>query len=259
MSRIHASADTTLTPQSVTFPEPVFHPSVFGAHQLPAGDAFHPVARPAPPDWIPGVLLLCFLLLAWVQVYFHKRARQVFQAPFSQRFVNQLMRDGNLFQERIAPALATVYLLTSSLFLYELNERVLHLTFPGLSGLSLYGLLLLAGIALPALKTGVIHLLGVIFRTRETTAAYLLNLLLIALITGPVLLAGLVFIIYLPSDFLVYVLLGILAILFLFRFVRGLMTGLTLTKFSYLLLFVYLCTLEILPLLLLVKILLNRA
>jgi len=258
MSRIQASIDTTLTFRSQVFPEPGYGPSIFVSHKLSPHDFRHAEPRQIQPDWIPGILLLCFFLLAWVQVFFHKRVTQVFRAPFSQRFVNQLIRDGNLFQERISVALAIVYILVLGLYLYQFNEWVLHLVIPGISGFAFYGLILLAVVLVPVLKAGVIQFLGSIFKTKETTYGYLLNHFVIALISGPLLLAGLVFIIYLKSVTLLYAFLGILALLFVFRFLRGLVVGLALTKFSYLFLFVYLCTLEILPLVVLLKLVFIR-
>ncbi len=258
MNRIRISYDTTAGLQSIVFPRQGYDPSVFGSHQLQVRDQVRPQLVHRQPDWMLAILLFCFIILAWVQVFFHKRMRQIFRAPFSQRFINQLMRDGNLFQERIAVALTAVYILSLSLFLYTFNEQVLKTYIHGISGLPLFALIIAACILLPVLKTGVIQFLGIIFRTRETTAHYMLNMLIINLITGPVLLTGLVFIIYLEYAWLLYLVLAILGFLFLLRFLRGLMVGLTLTKFSYLFLFVYLCTLEILPLLILAKLVIDR-
>jgi hypothetical protein len=107
-------------------------------------------------------------------------------------------------------------------------------------------------------KVALVQLLGAIFKTRETTGNYLLNLLIFALLSGPVLLIALVFIIYLKLVILLYICLFIFALLLVFRFMRGFFIGMALTKFSYLFLFVYLCSLEILPFLVLIKILLNN-
>ncbi|MFA5727673.1 MAG: DUF4271 domain-containing protein, partial [Saccharofermentanaceae bacterium] len=86
---------------------------------------------------------------------------------------------------------------------------------------------------------------------------YMLNLLVFCLITGPVILIFLVFIVYMKSDFLLYCALVIFSIFFIFRVLRGFYIGMGLRKFSFLFLFVYLCSLEILPLLVLVKLLLG--
>jgi hypothetical protein len=258
MGRINTSPDTTLTFQSTVFPKPVYIKSIFQSHQLHPTDFQINQVRKTQPDWVLAILLLCFVLIAWVQVFYHKRIQQIFRAPFSRRFINQLNRDGNLFMERIAVALGIVYLLAFSLFLYEFNEQILGFTFRGINGITLYILITLLNIGFLSAKVALVQLLGMIFKTRDTTSNYLLNLLIFALLSGPVLLAILIFAVYLKSIVLLYLCMSILIIIFTFRFMRGFFIGMTLTKFSYLFLFVYLCSLEILPLLVLIKILLNQ-
>jgi hypothetical protein len=104
-----------------------------------------------------------------------------------------------------------------------------------------------------------VSVLGIVFKTKETTYNYLLNQLIFAIITGPILLFFLVLIVYLESPLILYFCLTIIAIIYTFRFFRAFLIGLALTKFSYLLLFVYLCSLEILPLLVLLKLIFNYA
>jgi hypothetical protein len=258
MSRIQVSTDTTGNLESIAFPEPVFVKSTFGAHHLHPTNFSTVDTRHSPPDWILAILLFCFLLLAWTQVFFHKRVQQILRAPFSQRFTNQLIRDGNLFRERVAIALGTIYLLALSLLLYEFNQQVLGLRIHPFEGFNLYLLILVLIIVLSVLKVILMQFLGSIFRTRETTSNYLLNILIFASLTGPGMTIMLVFITYLQSTYLFYICISFLAVILLFRFIRGFYIGLALTKFSYLFLFVYLCTLEILPLLVLVKVLLNQ-
>lgn len=256
MSRIQSSSDTTITMQSTAGAPPVFEKSIFQSHMLhPTGFQISPL-RMVQPDWILGVLLLCFILLAWGQVFYHRRIMQIFRAPFSKRFINQLKRDGNLFKERISIVLGIVYILSLSMFLYETNELTLGYYFQGFAGLLLYGLIIVIIVVFMAAKVALVQWLGVIFKTRETTRNYLLNMLIFFLISGPVLLIALVFIIYLKSFVLIYICTSVFFVILLFRFMRGFFIGISLRKFSYLFLFVYLCGLEILPLLVLIKILL---
>jgi hypothetical protein len=257
MSRIHTSPDTTTTMQSLVYPKPVFVKSIFQPHQLQPTGFQNNQVHLTQPDWVLAILVLCFILISWVQVFYHKRIHQIFRAPFSKRFINQLTRDGNLFTERIAIALGIVYILTFSLFLYEYNELITGFNFPGVSGVTFYSLICVITIGMLSAKVALVQLLGAIFKTRETTGNYLLNLLIFALLSGPFLLIALVFIVYLKSVILLQICLLLFSLLMVFRFLRGFFIGMALTKFSYLFLFVYLCSLEILPFLVLIKILLN--
>jgi hypothetical protein len=146
---------------------------------------------------------------------------------------------------------------TYSLFIYEFNELLLGFRFKEVSGPLLFAVITAVNIGLLIAKVTLVQFLGVIFKTRETTGNYLLNLLIFALLSGPVLLVALVLIIYLKSILILKISLVLFIVLMVFRLMRGFFIGMALRKFSYLFLFVYLCSLEILPLLVLVKIVLN--
>ncbi|MCK9218583.1 MAG: DUF4271 domain-containing protein [Bacteroidales bacterium] len=256
MSRIQSSFDTTYCIQSLSPAQPEYSPSLFSTHLL------HPktyVVRDYshyPADWITGILIFCFILIAWTQVFYFKRVKQIFQAIFSKRFVNQLVRDGNLFNERVSIAYSMVYVLAFSLFLYQCNDRIIGFFPAGLHGFLLYAIFTAGVFLFWTGKMFAVQLLGTVFKTRETTYNYLLNYLVFCLITGPVILIFLVFIIYLKSHFLLIFCSVLLGFFFAFRVVRGFLIGITLHKFSYLFLFVYLCSLEILPLLFMIKLVL---
>jgi hypothetical protein len=208
------------------------------------------------PDWILGILLLCFAMVAWSQYFYRNRLKQILTAPFLKRYMSILLREGNLFSDRISVPLGLIYFLTVPLLAYE-THSLLNIVPVRLNSFLLFLILCIAlGIYWIA-KYILMKLLGRIFRTYQTTREYLLNILVINFITGIALLPFLTLIVYLKSPFLLYISLAIFGISFLFRFVRGFLIGISLKKFSYLFLFVYLCSLEILPLIILSKILLT--
>jgi len=248
------STDTTIDLQSIPFPKPVPVHSFFTSHELKAaGLKAEPFTR-FQPDWILALLLFCFALIAWVRVFANLRMNQVMKTPFARRFVNQLTREGNLFSERISLALGTVYTLSFILLLYMGYEMLVRLHYPlGLNSFTFY-LVLGAGLLLFwTIKVLLIRFLSSVFRTRQTTREYLLNILIFNLIAGVLLLPVLVLTVYLKSYFFLYTGIGIIVLMYIFRFFRGFVIGISLTKFSYLFLFLYLCTLEILPLVVLLK------
>jgi hypothetical protein len=229
--------------------------SFFTSHALKPGSQIEPdPAARFQPDWIFGLLIFCFLLQAWVQFLYRKRFRQLLLAPFSKRFLNQLSREGNLFNERLALALGMVYIICMSLLVFEINSLMLGGQVPPmLNPFTFFLLIMVAIIAFWMLKISGILFAGMVFRTDATTNMYLLNVLVANITTGLILLPVLVMVIYLKSVLFLYVSLSILALSLLFLFFRGFFIGLSLTKFSYVFLFVYLCTLEILPLIIMTK------
>lgn len=258
MPSIHYSADTTSSLQSITFPAPRERISVFTHHALKAGKT-EIMPKPHNADWITILLLAGFIILAWNHVFNPNRLVQVFKAPFSRRFLNQLVRDGNLFRERIAFTLMILYLFLGSLFVYLLNDRFIGIRLPETGGILQFLLIVIVLSGYLFVKSMLISILGNIFKTRETTYHYLLNQLIFAMISAPFLLILIALIVFVKLPILYYIT-GIVFILFLLvRFIRGFFIGMTLTKFSYLLLFVYLCTLEILPLLVVYKLIVDIA
>jgi len=255
MNKIICSPDTTLTLESLATPTPVFSKSPFTSHTLKTRNLKPLENQHFPPDWIFGVFMFGFILLAWTNFFYLNRMKQIILAPLSKRFINKLIRDGNLFKERILVTLAIIYALSYSLLLFQINELILKLPLWNIPGFLVYMLIFGSIVAFWTVKISLIRLLGAIFKTPSTTHYYLLNQLVFAITIGILLLPFLVFIVYLKSVFILYITLGICTFIFLFRFLRGFFIGLSLTKFSYLFLFVYLCSLEILPLLMLIKLL----
>ncbi|MEI6455584.1 MAG: DUF4271 domain-containing protein [bacterium] len=253
MNRIAYSADTTLTIESMGAARPAFTKSIFTSHTLHPGKFRVIENHHSQPDWILALFLSGFILLAWTNFFYFNRLKQMILAPFSKRFLSQLIREGNLFTERNTLVLGVVYLLSFSLLLYQVNVMILGISFRNLPGILVYIIITGALVVFWLLKTWMIRFLGSVFKTPSTTYYYQINLVIFAALQGLVILPLLVCVIYLKSLPLLIICLAISALLFLFRFLKGFFIGLTLTKFSYLFLFVYLCSLEILPLLILIK------
>ena len=246
--------DTTVEGKSIIYQEKSEVQSLFTGHLLKI-DGVHPHSvNKYPPDWIFALLILCFIILAWVQVFYRKRFRQLILAVFSKRFMNQLVRDGNPFNERLSLALGMIYFIGTALLIFAMNDLLLggHIPFH-LNEFSFYSIILLGLVLFWLVKILIINLLGIVFKTENTSKMYLLDELILNIITGLILIPILIFVIYLKSILFLYISLSFIILSFLFLFVRGFMIGLSLTKFSYIFLFVYLCSLEILPLIILVK------
>lgn len=247
------SNDTTLDLQSMTPVRQVHGDSPFRAHRLPAKNEIATVRQPEYSDWIFGVLLLGFILVAWTLVFHLKRFTDVVYATFSNRHLSQLSREGNLLRERIAVSIAAVYLLSTSLLIYQVNEFYFHWEHPHLNGYRLFLIIALGVLVFWGIKILVVNLLGIIFKTYQSTHEYLVNLLLFSTPAGLCLLPLLAVTIYLHSSTTLIISLIFIALLFVIRFVKGLLIGAERTRFSYLFLFVYLCTLELLPLVVILK------
>ncbi len=247
------SPDTTLTLQSLIRPAPHFETSPFKEHHLQVKTLNSPSRSNYPSDWIVLSFLGCFIILAWVQFFYFKRMKQILYAPLSQRFLNLLTKEGNLFKERISIALTLVYLFSYSLFLSLILKEYVPGHLARFGAPQVFALCAVATSLFWMLKIYIISLLGTVFRTYFTTKDYLQNILVSIFTTGLILLPLLILTIFLHSDILLYITMISICLLYIFRVMRGYFIGISMKKFSYLFLFVYLCTLEILPLLVILK------
>ena len=206
-----------------------------------------------PGDWIIVSFLVCLIIIAWLKFFYFKRLRQIYLAPLSQRFLNLLTKEGSLFNERISVALSVVYIFTYAFLLSLVMKDFLSGAVSRFADYQLFALCAAALFLFWTIKISTIRFLGTVFHTMTTTYEYLNNILVFSFITGLILLPLLILTLFLNSTILLYTTLIINGLVFVFRVMRGFFIGISLKKFSYLFLFVYLCALEILPLLVILK------
>lgn len=234
--------------------KPVYDtPSIFVVSKPPV-NKINPSGRQTPVyDWLTALLLVCLIILAWVKYYNTRRIKQLFKALIARHNVNQLVRDGNLIEERITPGLALVYLTSVAIIAFQFGSAMLSqlLRLPN----PLIFLIIITSLGfLWLLKLMLIRLTGFIFKTKQDTSELVLTNLIfnggIGIIIFPFVVAGF----YSANLFFTRIAIGILLTGILLRFFRSLVVGFSTQTFSVLYLFTYLCTLEILPVLLIYKV-----
>jgi hypothetical protein len=227
--------------------------SVFNPHNLEPKHSAPMAINRQSGDWITIVFLACLFILAWIQTSYSKRLTQIFHAVAQPHHVNQLEREGNLFKERITLGLGFIYYSIISIFVF-LVFREYGSVPAGLNNLT-FAVIIFAGLFLyQLLKSSLVYASGIIFETTESARQYQLNILIFNYIMGVVLFPVAVISFYWNSTFLLTTGIIIISLLLLYRLFRGILTGMTNKSYNLFYLFLYLCTLEILPLLLLYKV-----
>ncbi len=209
------------------------------------------------PFWVSGILIFSFILLAWGRLFFRRRLDMIFRAVFAKNYANQLIREGNLFNERIGLVLFMVYLAAISLFVYlsiPIVSEVDILLPEGLLYLSILGFFL--GFWL--MKVILSKILSLLFNTGENSRELLANMYLFNLFAGIVLLPLVACMAFAQANIFFYISLLVIAFIYTYRLLREATIGFTVINFSVFHLFLYLCTLEILPLIVLAKILIRN-
>jgi hypothetical protein len=205
-------------------------------------------------DWLTALFMICLILITWIRYYNFRRIKQLFKAVAGRHNVNQLVRDGNLVEERITPGLVIIYISGLAVIIYELGLKTFNIS-QGLTKPWLVFLTIFAGIGfLWFIKLMTIKFTGIIFRTRQDTSELILTNLIFNGATGIVIFPFVVAGYYSGNPLLIKIAAVILLTGMAFRFFRSLLIGLSAQTFSVIYLFLYLCTLEILPLLILYRI-----
>jgi hypothetical protein len=230
--------------------------SVFIPHNL-TPTLKGPIEKPViQTDWVFGFLVLCLIILVSIRAFFYRRFIQVFKAFLTQRYLNQLMREGNILSERITPPMVIIQMISISLFLFQTIKLSVGLPQIGYNDIILFLVLLVATAAFYGFRLLLMRIIGWIFNTREQSQAYVVNTMIFNEVCGITLIPFSFLIYYLPPH-LAYILslitLGIFGAIIIYKFIRGFIIGLSVTNFSWLYLFLYLCTVEILPVLVLGK------
>jgi len=204
-------------------------------------------------DWVFGILTL---LIALTSVYLNSQKflmKDILQSLFDRRAMERVFRENNLKPRSLLP-MTCIYLGALSLVANELICNI-----PGamiVRSAILQYLILFAGVTTYyLLKNEIIRMFGALFEDRHATTLYISSNSLFYFIggIGATPLALLYF--FAPgANSTLLTMLGIfVAIVFALRIVRSLQLILTNSKSSKLYLFYYLCIVEIVPILLIVK------
>jgi hypothetical protein len=256
MNTIHAGYADTL---SYPYIEPVSSNLFYGSPHLLVTTEY-PEASPqvsyVPNDWMLLVLVISMLFLSVAWYNFHPHVALLIKAFFALRFFYQFDKESALFREAHIYLLYTNFLMVIALLLYQgLHQYDLLNEFGHYHPLAIYGIILATLILLYALKVVIVRLIAWIFNTRKANRIYVENIFVSNIFTGLLLLPVVFYNAFTPSLFNLFIMLGLLVVINLYKFLRGLMLSYAASGFSVYYLFLYLCGIELAPLLVIYKML----
>jgi len=206
--------------------------------------------------WISAVLLLAFIIYVWLKVLYRRPLRKMLDTFIYKRGTTELARDENSASNRASIFFSLLFVIILSLFIYQSFSMNNHYYLETQIKLGLY-LLICAGVILTYfIKVSTVNLLAFLFNAKGMGAEYVYNILLFNKVLGLFLFPITLFIAYfrlLPTYYFLYSGYLLILLMFVYRSVRILIIGIHNSKISKLYLFLYLCTLEFLPLIVLVK------
>ncbi len=225
-------------------------------HLLPAGEGMGAIQRqdPTQKDWVIGVFLLCILSLALARFFFPGRIRQLMKAALGQRFFFMVEKESLVFRETPAYLLNLNFLLLISLLSVQTMDHFdLQIRWTALPPLMMYLGILLFFTLLILVRRMITSFLAWVFQTSRASRIYISNLFLVNQLSGVLLLPLIFYHAYNPSEKALFASWILLIVINIYKVVRGSILSSRLSGFSPYYLILYLCAVEIAPLLIIGK------
>jgi len=227
--------------------------SIFYPHQLKPVSSCPQANTVSSSILIVSILGFSLILLAMIRYYYSKKFQLLFKAYAIFRFFNQFLRDENIFKAGYSLLLFLLFVLNVSVFSYE---SIAHLgTTYKYSSLGVLLFIALSIIAWFFFKLIMIQFIGFVFKRVKEAKDHQVNILMFLEITGVVLFPLALFSVFNFSAFIFYTGVVFISLMYIYFVVRFIMIQVSNFNFSLLNIFLYLCTLEILPIIIAYKVL----
>ncbi len=215
-------------------------------------------------DWLIATLLFICAVFASVVVQHRNLMWKAILATFFKQYYISLQREENEIYKKVSARLNFISMLSLSLFIYLWIDKS-SLKVPAwydkmngyhFKGFLLYLLIFIAFTFLVFLQSAIIRVSGWIFNTENESKEHEFNLWLIYKLLGIYSLPVMFFVAYsnqAVSSFLLYFSLLLFAFAALRRYFIGFRLGFNVNSFPKIYSILYICTLEILPIAILIK------
>jgi len=204
--------------------------------------------------WVIGIILALLIYAAILNRVMSKDVESVWQSFYSKRMLNQVSKEDGVINSWTFLALFLLFALTFGLFLYQFSAyRHVYYT---IGGIQLFFSLTFIILVLFAMKFLVVKFLGFVFGTGKLVSEYLSVSYLTYFNIGFVFLPVSLCFSLLPDPLIKYVLFAafvLMAAIFIWQYLRGSVGIISNILFHKFYLIVYLCALEICPILILIK------
>jgi len=201
------------------------------------------------------ILFLSYSIYVWLYVKNRKRIQQIVKAFYIARYANQLAREEASLVNRVTFFLSLLFLFSISLFFTQVIEYY-GWEFPEINKSLLIPIIATGIVSIYFIKIITIRFLGFIFKVGKETGEYIQTLLFFINALGLFLLPLVVCIAFahqIDASLFIHIGLVVITVFLLTRIIRGFIIGINSNHVSSVYLFLYLCTLEILPFVIMFK------
>lgn len=216
---------------------------------------YNPELLPQPnSEWQIVALSFSFLIIAFVRVSAKNFFRNLYSGLISRPIFKQLLRDGVLIPQIGKIPLLLAFLIAITVFIFQFNSKFPFIVFNDSRGWLFNGFIILTVLGIYEISRFLImHMLGFIFKTKWIVREFVTNNIFFNTISTLLVLPLLFISIYARTPMILYLSAGLLVILFIFRMFRAIIISSEQSSFSGYHFFLYLCALEIIPVLMVIK------
>ncbi|NQU32004.1 MAG: DUF4271 domain-containing protein [Bacteroidetes bacterium] len=203
------------------------------------------------------------ILLGLIAIIWHFMPDR-FSMIFSLKLENQLSRSGGDANIKVPGTLITGvfwlnFIVSAGIFILILLQNYYPDGIVGLSSFEILGYIYLATGSLLLYRIIVIYSTSIIFQTQKMRKQQVVTSRNIFFITGVILVPVILLILYIKGSIIMYLALLAIAFLQVVRLMKIMIIGKSNTMFSTLHIILYLCTLEIVPILVLIRMISNSS
>lgn len=249
--------DSIMVPNDSILPCRIFAANtVLGEHLLLPAKKTAPEPFVAAPfrDLLTVLLFLCLLLLAFSRFFFPLKFNEITQALWNSQHYSQLEREGMMLRDWVSFLLFLNYIIAMLLLAYQ--SVGFFMDNPWSAGLHFPLFLLYTFLAIAAfylIKYILMLFIAWVFKTQGPTHSYFRNIIISNQVLGVLLLPTLVLYAYNPLPIFLYLSILIFLTTNLLKLVRAAIIGRTKAGFTAYYLILYLCAIEIAPIIFLIK------
>ncbi len=206
------------------------------------------------PTWYFIYLFLLMGLFAWIRLYYGNVLTQTVQASTNFQAANKMSKNNSLLQNQLDGALYLFYFLSMAFLLYYVELRIALLPY-GLQGGALFFFNLALLVALFLGRVVLHNITGILFNRVRIIREYLYNMFIFNKLSGLIALPLLFLLVYTrgtPQEVIFWISIFTLAGIIVMRLIRAIVFSYR-KEVLFFYMFLYLCALEIIPLVLLYR------
>lgn len=205
-------------------------------------------------SWVLGIVLILLIYTGFLNLFMGKSIQTVFRSFYGKRILSQVSNEDTLLNSWAFLGLFLLFGLTAGLFAYQITAS--YNRFYSVSGFQLFAYLAVLIMALFIVKYLVLKFMGFVFDISKAVSDYISILHLTYFnITFVFLPLTVCFCLILPRYFSIVITVAevLAVVIFIWQYLRSSINIISNFRFHKFYLFIYLCALEICPVLVLIK------